>query len=389
MLHTEKIMAALVAKRDYFIRAEEKRLENQEILNQALERVAQLSLAKVESNLAGIQWPGARPTLEHEQYDQITIPFAHHWSNHRQARRWALEVLEGVPTFAVDGSQIYPNNEISIPVGVVQVGWFENPHQANGSYVKNIAVEVLTPNEMSNESVWQTAFPDWQINWRRFEMEAARLVEYMEANAENEPKPLCFFDEPLIISFAQHMHRDRQQLYMKAVTQLLQRSERTRVPLVGYVNKSDAFDLTTMLTHVLGLSRRHRVSDAELLRSHMKWGDRTQVYICARDDNLLDKYYDQVCFVYLKTTQDNQPARVEFPRWLYESGEHERVLDLIRAECVVGLGYPYALETADGVAVLTNQDRQQFYGLFQKFSQQEGLPLRFSRKAISKQRRRV
>jgi len=65
------------------------------------------------------------------------------------------------------------------------------------------------------------------------------------------------------------------------------------------------------------------------------------------------------------------------------------VLDLIRAECVVGLGYPYALETADGVAVLTNQDRQQFYGLFQQFSEQEGLPLRFSRKAISKQRRRV
>jgi len=121
----------------------------------------------------------------------------------------------------------------------------------------------------------------------------------------------------------------------------------------------------------------------------MRWGDRTQVYVCARDDDVLNKYYERVCFVYLETTADNPPARVEFPRWLYETGEHERVLDLVRAECVVGTGYPYALETADAVAVLTMQDRERFYRLFQEFAEREGLPLRFSRKAVSKRGRRV
>jgi len=64
------------------------------------------------------------------------------------------------------------------------------------------------------------------------------------------------------------------------------------------------------------------------------------------------------------------------------------VIDLVRAECIVGVGYPYALETADAVAVLTMQDRERFYRLFQRFAEGEGLELRFSRKSVSKRGRR-
>ena len=115
-------------------------------------------------------------------------------------------------------------------------------------------------------------------------------------------------------------------------------------------------------------------------------------FTCARDDQVLpvdgEKYYDQVCFVYLKTTADRPPARLELPRWLLEEGELEHTLDVVRAECVVGNGYPYAVETADAVAVITMQDRERFYRVFQEFAETEGLPLRFSRKAMSKRGRR-
>ena len=94
------------------------------------------------------------------------------------------------------------------------------------------------------------------------------------------------------------------------------------------------------------------------------------------------KYYDRVCFLYLKTTSDGPPARLDLPRWLLEAGELDRVLDIVRAECVVGNGYPYAVETADAVAVITMQDRERFYRVFQEFAEQEGLPLRLSKKAI-------
>ena len=389
MLHPGKLVAALDAKRNRFTEAEETRQEDLDTLGQALKTLATLSLAEVESRLAGIPWPGARPTAEHEQHEGIVISFAESWSNHRQAREWALEVLRNVPTFAADGSQISPARDLSIPVAVVQVGWFENRHQDNGAYVKDIAVEVLAPDELAEDEGEESGFPDWRVNWRRFEMEVEQLAMYMQANAGTQPWPLCFFDGSLVVSFAQHMRPERQRLYVDAVVRLLDTSEQTGVPLVGYVDTSYANDLTAMLAHLSGLNLGGRVSDAGLLRPRMGWGDRTQVYVCARSDDVLNKYYEHVCFVYLKTTGDNPPARVEFPRWLYEAGEHERVLDLVRAECVVGTGYPYALETADAVAVLTMQDRERFYRLFQEFTERKGWMLRFSRKAVSKRGRRI
>jgi hypothetical protein len=102
-----------------------------------------------------------------------------------------------------------------------------------------------------------------------------------------------------------------------------------------------------------------------------------------------EKYYGRVCLLYLKTTADGPPARLDVPRWLLEAGQLDRVLDVVRAESVVGNGYPYAVETADAVAVITAQDRERFYRAFQEFAEKEGLPLRFSRKATSKQGRRT
>jgi isopentenyldiphosphate isomerase len=77
------------------------------------------------------------------------------------------------------------------------------------------------------------------------------------------------------------------------------------------------------------------------------------------------------------------------PRWIVDTGQLDRVLDIVRAECVVGNGYPYPLETADAVAVLTAEDRERFYRLFQQFLAEEQMELKITRKALSKRRRRV
>ncbi|MCJ7623334.1 MAG: DNA double-strand break repair nuclease NurA [Anaerolineaceae bacterium] len=159
--------------------------------------------------------------------------------------------------------------------------------------------------------------------------------------------------------------------------------------MIGYIDTSYASDFVTMLTRLFGIKLQSGISDAGLLRSQMSWGDRSLVYICARDDNVLEKYYDQVCFSYLKTTAENPPARLDFPRWIYEEDIHEQVFDIVRAESVVGIGYPYVLETADAVAVLTMEDRERFYRLFQEFAAKQKLPLRFSKKSLSKRGRRV
>jgi len=95
-----------------------------------------------------------------------------------------------------------------------------------------------------------------------------------------------------------------------------------------------------------------------------------------------------VLLSYLQVSGGGLPARLELPEWVLAADRQDWVFDVVRAECVVGLGYPYTLETADAVAVLTGPDRQRFFGLFQQFAEREQLPLRFSRKSTSKQRRR-
>jgi hypothetical protein len=393
MFRRERVSGALEAKAGRFAGYEAALGDTLAAYAKALDELERLSQAEVEARLAGIPWPGARPTGEQDQHPGVVVPFAQSWANHEQARAWAQEVLAGVPTCAVDGSQITPSSEISVPVGAVQIGWFINPHDGDQPYTKDIYFEVLPPDELAGEDEEVAGFPDWRVNVRRFVLECAKLVQIMHAARDDVVKPVCFFDGSLIASFAQHLLPERQQLYLDAVIGLLRASEECRVPLVGYIDTSYANDLTAMLDALTGRRTRRRVSDGALLRPRLGWGDRSVAYICARDDKVLPvggtKYYDQVCFVYLQTTADRPPARLDLPRWLLEAGELERILDVVRAECVVGNGYPYAVETADAVAVITIQDRERFYRVFQEFAEKEGLPMRFSKKGVSKRGRRV
>ncbi|MDI7274711.1 MAG: DNA double-strand break repair nuclease NurA [Anaerolineae bacterium] len=388
MLDLRKVAQALADKRQLFRGYSESQGSLLEHYRRQWLEVSATPRGTIEERLRASAWPGARPTDEHDRQEPV-IPFGRRWRNHEEARVWARQVLEGVTTVAVDGSQISPSDDYYPPVGAVQIGWFENPHDPAGSYVKDISFEVLAPQELAGDQGGD--YPDWQVNWRRFEGECLRLAACMREHRHRQPGPICFFDGSLIVSFAQHMRPERQACYVGAVTGLLAVSAECRVPLVAYVDASRAADLVAALDTMEGRPSSGHVSDGAFLRPLMAWGDRTPAWICARDDLVQprdDKYYEQVAFVYLKTTADNLPVRLEFPRWLLEQGLLEHTIDVVRAECVIGNGYPYAVETADAVAVITAQDRERFYAAFERFAGREGLPLRLRRKAGSKGTRR-
>ena len=388
MLHLSKVAQTLEGKRGAFRQYQSALSEGHDLYEVALDLLSGLSRGEIASRLAEVAWPGARPTDEHGIYPNPIIPFAQRWSNHSEARAWARETLLGTACFAVDGSQITPSRDFSIPVGAVQVGWFDNPHLAGGTYTKDVRFEVLAPDELGEDVSEALGFPDWRVNLRRFELECDTLVDYMLRSAGCEPKPLCFFDGSLVISFAAQMRPSRQARYVDAIEGILDASTETGVPIVGFVDSSRARDLVSMLGNLISRPDSALVTDAALLNPRMSWGDRSQAYLCARDDALERKYYDRVAFLYLKTSVDAPPARLDFPTWLLERGELNRVVDLVRAEAVVGNGYPYALEAADALAVITMQDRERFYRAFQEFAASAEVPLRYARKALSKRQRR-
>jgi hypothetical protein len=398
-----RVINALEAKREHFSLYQAGVRGRAAKFDEALMQIASLTQAEIETRLAatGVARPGALPTREHDQTRTVVIRFDAQWNNHEEARAWAKRILQGQPTFAVDGSQIPHSRDFSIPVAAIQIGWFENPHSPSQPYRKDLSFEVLTPDELaayeenidaSDAAPGGSAFPGILVNLRRFQAECRRMITYMQECADRNPKPLCFFDGSLTLSFARHLSPQLRQDYLKSIVDMLRTSQITEVPLVGYVDTSYARDLVTMLSLVSGIPIPVHLSDGVLLQSHMDWGDRSQVYWCARDDEVLPLYEMQVgriAFAYLRTSTIAPPARVEFPGWLLEdSTTLERIFDLIRAECVVGNGYPYALETADAVAVVSAEDRQRFYAIFQQFAEKEGLRLHYSRKARSKATRR-
>ena len=317
------------------------------------------------------------------------FPWMLQWNSREDSLNWVRDCLTGVATFAVDGSQIYPSKDFSIPVALVQIGWFENRHEPQGNYEKDIRLDLLTPLQLRDSQGDRSEDGgDRQVNMRRFEMETERLQEYMEAHA-GDRRCLVFLDGSLVATFAQSFEPEMRSFYSRCLRDLLRSSEDNRVPLVAYVDTSYAKDLTEQLQRWFALPEVSSVHDAQILHPLMQWGDRTPLLRCQR--KILQEFYgeqqDRIGYLYLKT-HDGYPARLELPLWIAENDRLEEILEWVRGEVIIGGGYPYVIETADQVAVLQTDDRYTFYRLVQDWAEQEGISLRLSRKMVSKSRRR-
>ena len=315
------------------------------------------------------------------------------WDNREQSLQWVSDHLANVTTFAVDGSQVFPQKDFSIPIALVQIGWFENHHCSEGRYEKDILLDVMTPKDLVAD---RSQPMDRWINMRRFSMEVQRLIDYIKgakdraiADGRDPEKCLVFFDGSLVLTFAAMLDDNLRVPYVQQVTALLHASKKYEVPLVGYVDTAESNDITTLLRLTQDLDTTRTVYDAKLMNGLMDWGDRTPLMICDRGGILAEygNQSDQIAFTYLKTNA-NYPARLELPKWLWEAGRAETVINQVRAEVIVGNGYPYAIETADQTAVLQSRDRQIFYRILQDWAEQENLQLRLSQKMVSKARRR-
>jgi hypothetical protein len=344
---------------------------------------------------------GAIPSDEISQ-GSFSVRFDIAWRNHEEARRWALSVLERRVTFAADGSQIYAGKETVFPIAAVQIGWFENPHDDASSYEKNARFEVLTPADLLAE-LEEPMNPDIRVEATRYLGEVDRISKFLEKKtgwqSRGERMPLAFFDNPLLVPFSQ---KGLQKNFLDATVRLVELSKETRVPVVGYVDRSYSRDILSMINALVAgeSGPANAVFDASILRGLRtdgsrtldKWGDRTCFCYSTRrgleDFIELSSGRSMVGFTYLQTTSDSTPARLDIPSWIYEQGMLDEVVDTVRAECIIGLGYPYALETADQAAVISTRDREVFFRALQELTLREKLDFSVTRKDASKKRRR-
>src|SRR5262249_29885338 len=292
MIYRDKIISALGSRAVDFAQFDTEVTTQYALYREALERIAGMNAGELLARLTNIESPGALPTPEFDVAQGFVIPFGATWSNHEEARKWAYATLLGRTTFAVDGSQILPSKDFSVPVAAVQVAWFENSHTPQGAYIKDVAFEVLPPSEVVSATS-PTGVSEPAVHRRRYaaEIEATRNYMYRSAERGFDPDrpPVVFFDSLLVISFADAFAPEERQFYLSEIASLLDASESARVPVVGYVDNSFARDLAIMVHVASGLPQSLKVHDARLIASRMSWGDRTPIFKCARH-GILDQY---------------------------------------------------------------------------------------------------
>jgi NurA domain len=397
MLFRELLTDELNKQREEFTRFAHSQTSDLNDYVQKLARFTDNFSHEIAEKLVEANDYGAIPSGELSAANNFAINFGETWTNHEEARRWAFEILQNRTTFAADGSQLFAEREVSMPIAAVQIGWFENPHNDALGYEKNARFFVLSPCELLSQD--EPVIPETRVGQRRFEAEIEKANEFLHKKQgwqeRGERMPLAFYDGTLLLSIALPKTQLQSDLIEKLV-ELARLSRDTKVPLIGYVDRSYARDLMAMLDAFEGQKSGSikTLDDVSILHvSTLKnWGDRTP--FCYSKRRGLDAFIDPqtqkslVGFVYLQTTGDATPARIDIPSWIYEEGLLNEVLDTVRAECVIGLGYPYALETADQTAVITMRDREIFLRTLQDFAVREKLNFSVSRKSASKGRRR-
>lgn len=386
MIFRELLANQLVEKKNDFTEFSDAQRDSLEIYLSKIQRLEKTSVEELQKRFQFKEETGAMPSVELSKYKTFAIPFPQIWNNHEESRKWAYEILQNRTTFAVDGSQIPPTRDISMTVAAVQVGWFENPHSESVRYEKNAEFFILSPSDLMPTPA------ETRVSERRIHEEVRKTCEFLEKKKgwkeRGEKMPLAFYDNTLLVPFP--LSTDSKKLYLEEMKQLILLSTQTQVPLVGYVARSYAKDLLTFLDEFDSESTNaDLLYDADILfpRVLQFWGDRT-CFCYAKRKGLTEFFGDTIGFVYLQTTSNATPARLDIPSWIAEKGLLNEVLDVIRAECIIGLGYPYALETADQTAVITTQDREMFYRALQDFAKEHNLNFTVSRKAASKGRRR-
>lgn len=404
MLYPTLLTKALEDKRDDFTSFDRVWREDVRDYARRLRLLGERTVAEVRLEAEAVPAPGALPSAELEQAASMVIPFRERWRNHEEARAWAVRALVDRVTFAADGSQLLPGREISMPVAAVQVAWFENPHTREGLYRKQADFSIVSPAEFLEETE-NSIGADAVVGFRRFKLEIEAVSRFLESQRgwrkRGARTPLAFFDGSLLISFGLPQTK-LDEAYGGVIKELVRLSRETEVPVVGFIDQSYARDLVKLLEVLEGGGARRSLTlyDAQLLHAGLEneppllqdWGARTCYCYCLRK-GLSNYFIDErgqplIGFTYLQTTGDGPPARLDIPAWIYEAGLLDDVLDAVRGECISGLGYPYAIETADAAAVITARDREQFLRLMQEFAEKESFAFRVSRKAASKVRRR-
>jgi hypothetical protein len=370
MLNLQDISKQFEEKRDAIKGYAKERSEASREYQKALE---QLKTETMEANQRLPRYSGAR-ILE----GGITKPFPHKWKTLKEAQDWMDKTLSNITVGAVDGSQIYPDKNYSIPIAVIQTSTIYNKHTGDNHFKQTTRAIIITPEEFEAAHIY--AYSNEFVDAHRFKAECEELQQLL---SEHE-NIFALMDGSLILSHINTLNKNIRNIYIRAIKKLLHTSKNTQNPVIAYTDNTHPRDLTHMLHYLYNL-KKTKLQDTCLLQYYLRWGDRTSTFLCDRDDrrttdgtptpSTLDRYEeyrDSIAFFYINL---GSLGRAEYPRWAYEQGLTEKIANILRAESIIRGGYPDLLIQAHKTALIQTREHALFHQLFENFCHAHNIPL--------------
>ena len=316
--------------------------------------------------------------------------------------------------FASDSSQIVTDRHEIALCYLLNVGLITINYNPEASAVLTSRPILAHPDESLLDDFPQetAAISPRRLGLRRQLSEYEALAELAETQDTSVPA-VALFDGSLILWQLDNESPAFRLETLNALTAHWEGFRESRVPVVGYISLPGSRDVLNALRvsacdkpqalcekYCPDSVKQHseyvapycagteRITDEELFALILKPGERSAVFESAA--KILESYPDtqKIGFFYLHT--GFEIARVEIPRWVADDPE---LLNRTHALCLdqafKGNGYPVALAEAHEQAMIRGPERDVFFYLMECRMAEFGLPVRTTRKALSKRARRV
>lgn len=287
---------------------------------------------------------------------------------------------------AIDGSQIYYDRHQGPACYLINVGSVFFSYGVVQSTVKFES----TPSVIMIQGQGETQSAE-AVNLAREQAELARAVHDARNLATLTQDPfLCLFDGTLIFFQVDGQTDQKEQCFVQYLEHLQALCDR-KILHAGYVSFPKSKELVNVLKLVIaGFDDKkieslslHKLTDMDIAQFFLKPGERSIVFASKAPVSYLYPKHLKPYFCYVNVGAEI--ARLEFPAWIAQDEllVHQ-ICAIVLDQASKGKGYPVCLFEAHEQAVVKACDRDFFYHMIQKITQQQAGNYQVSKKSLKK-----
>ena len=292
---------------------------------------------------------------------------------------------------SIDGSQVYYDKHQGPPCFLINIGFIQLRYGLVGKSIQYGTEPFLTTKfDVDNDY----ASPDF-VNMQRegYEFDYA-LQQMLEIKVQlPEELAICLFDGSLIFFHLDAQDMELKDRFLNYYCSILEQFYQNKMLIAGYMSlprtkelvnlcklelaqcESDALEHTSVID---------RLTDVDIADLYLKPHQRSIVFKSKAPICYLYPVHLQPYFCYLHVGAEI--VRIEFPAWIGQSDDLvDQVCSVALDQAMKGRGYPVCLFEAHEQAVIKSVDRDFFYRMIEKLSQQKAKSYLISQKSIKKQ----